>query len=110
MNLISAWFVRANEKGHVENLVGFGRRNYLVPVPKVNTLEELNAELERRCREDLERTLRGKSQSKQALLQEELAAMLDLPRQTFDARRVTHGPWPIRCRSCVSTITAIRFP
>lgn len=82
---------RANEKGHVENLVGFGRRNYLVPVPKVNTLEELNAELERRCREDLERTLRGKSQSKQALLQEELAAMLDLPRQTFDARRVTHA-------------------
>lgn len=82
---------RANEKGHVENLVGFGRRNYLVPVPKVNTLEELNAELERRCREDLQRTLRGNSESKQALLQEELATMLDLPRQTFDARRVTHA-------------------
>lgn len=82
---------RANEKGHVENLVGYGRRNYLVPVPKVNTLEELNVELERRCRADLERTLWGKSATKGELLQEELATMLDLPRQTFDARRVTHA-------------------
>ena len=52
---------RANEKGHVENLVGFGRRNYLVPIPKVDSFEQLNAELERRCQADLDRTLRGKS-------------------------------------------------
>jgi len=82
---------RPTEKGHVENLVGFGRRNYLVPIPKVNTLEDLNTELDRRCRADLERTLRGKSATKRELLQEELATMLDLPRQTFDARRVTHA-------------------
>jgi len=82
---------RPTEKGHVENLVGYGRRNYLVPIPKVNSLEELNAELERRCRSDLERTLRGKSATKRELLQEELTTMLDLPRQTFDARRVTHA-------------------
>jgi len=82
---------RANEKGHVENLVGYGRRNFLVPIPKVNTLAELNEELERRCRVDLDRTLRGKSTTKRELLQEELATMLDLPRQTFDARRVTYA-------------------
>ena len=29
---------RANEKGHVENLVGYGRRNFLVPIPKVDSL------------------------------------------------------------------------
>ncbi|TWU21418.1 Mu transposase domain-containing protein [Bythopirellula polymerisocia] len=80
---------RANEKGHVENLVGYCRRNFLVPIPKVNTLTELNEELERRCRVDLDRTLRGKSASKRELLREELAKMLDLPRQAFDARRVT---------------------
>jgi transposase len=80
---------RANEKGHVENLVGYGRRNFLVPIPKVNTLAELNQELERRCRVDLDRTLRGNSATKRELLQEELAQMLDLPRQAFDARRVT---------------------
>jgi transposase len=27
---------RPNEKGHVENLLGFARRNYLVPVPQVD--------------------------------------------------------------------------
>ena len=27
---------RPNEKGHVETLVGFARRNFLVPVPAVH--------------------------------------------------------------------------
>ena len=80
---------RANEKGHVENLVGFGRRNYLVPIPKVDSFEQLNAELERRCQADLDRTLRGKSGTKRQLLLEEHAAMRELPSQAFDARRVT---------------------
>jgi len=75
----------------VENLVGYGRRNFLVPIPQVDSFEQLNAELERRCREDLQRTLRGKSATKQELLQEERTAMLDLPRQSFDARRATQA-------------------
>jgi transposase len=33
------------EKGHTENLIGFARRNFLVPVPQVASLEHLNAEL-----------------------------------------------------------------
>jgi hypothetical protein len=61
----------------------------LVPVPKVKTLVELNAELHRRCTADLDRTLRGKHGCKRELLVEERTAMLDLPRQEFDARRVT---------------------
>jgi len=80
---------RANEKGHVENLVGYSRRNFLVPVPKVKTLAELNEELHQRCEADLERTLRGKPATKRELLAEECTAMFDLPRQAFDARRVT---------------------
>lgn len=60
-----------------------------MPIPQVNTLAELNEELAGRCRIDLDRTLRGKSTTKRALLREELAEMLDLPRQAFDARRVT---------------------
>lgn len=82
---------RANEKGHVENLVGFGRRNYLVPIPQVESFAQLNAELERRCGADLTRTLRGKSATKQELLLEEHAAMRELPSQPFDARRVTQA-------------------
>lgn len=82
---------RANEKGHVENLVGYTRRNFLVPVPQVDSIEELNAELHRRCEADLDRTLRGNSQSKRELLREEQPVMRELPRQTFDARRVTQA-------------------
>ncbi len=41
---------RPNEKGHVETLVGFARRSFLVPVPVVHGGPEgLNAELEARC-------------------------------------------------------------
>ncbi len=82
---------RANEKGHVENLVGYTRRNFLVPVPQVGSLEELNAELQRRCEADLDRTLRGNNQSKRELLREEQPVMRELPSQAFDARRVTQA-------------------
>ena len=38
-----------NEKGLVENLVGFSRRNTLVPVPHINDIDVLNAMLLERC-------------------------------------------------------------
>ena len=44
---------RANEKGHVERLFGFARRNFLVPVPQVDSLETLNWQLRERCQADL---------------------------------------------------------
>jgi transposase len=82
---------RANEKGKVEGLVGFTRRNFLVPVPRVESLQELNEELAKRCDRDLDRTLRGKTGSKRDLLAQDRERMLDLPRQAFDARRITQA-------------------
>lgn len=82
---------RANEKGKVEGLVGFTRRNFLVPVPRVASLQQLNEELARRCDLDLDRTLRGKSGSKRALLADDRQAMHALPAQSFDARRLKHA-------------------
>jgi transposase len=79
---------RANEKGHVENLVGYARRNFLVPVPDVPTFEALNEGLLAKCREDLQRRVRGKPTGKADLLTEEAAALLPLPKQAFEARRV----------------------
>ncbi len=79
---------RANEKGQVECLVGFTRRNFLVPRPRVDRFETLNAELERKCREDLDRRLRGKTTTKVQRLEEERSTMLDLPKQSYEARRV----------------------
>ena len=79
---------RGNEKGHVENLVGYARRNFLVPVPAVPTFEALNADLLVRCQEDLRRRVRGKPTGKADLLADEAAALLPLPGQAFEARRV----------------------
>jgi len=79
---------RPNEKGQVECLVGFTRRNFLVPLPRVDDFETLNTELEQECRSDLDRRLRGKTTTKAQRLQEERSAMLDLPRQSYEARRV----------------------
>lgn len=82
---------RPNEKGQVEGLVGFTRRNFLVPVPRTASLEALNAELEQRCRADLERRLRGQAATKAVLLEEERPTLRNLPKQPFEARRVANG-------------------
>ena len=80
---------RPNEKGHVETLVGYARRNFLVPVPVVHGgLESLTADLESRCRADLQRRLWGKPAPKADLLEDERAAFLPLPAETFLAARV----------------------
>ena len=79
---------RANEKGHVERLLGYARRNFLVPVPDVASLIALNESLAERCRADLEHRTRGKSGTKEELLAEDQGAFLPLPKQAFEARRI----------------------
>lgn len=82
---------RPNEKGHVENLLGFARRNFLVPIPQVDSLEALNAQLTEHCRRDLGRHLRGKSANKESLLAQERASLLKIPSHTFESHRVETG-------------------
>jgi transposase len=79
---------RPNEKGHVEAMVGFARRNFLVPVPEAKSWEALNAELARRCEEDLERRVRGKDQTKKELLDAEQSSLRPQPANSFEPRRV----------------------
>jgi transposase len=92
---------RPMEKGHTENLIGFARRNFLVPVPRTDSLEALNAELEQQCRADLQRKLRGQPANKAALLAEEQAALLPLPKSAFEARRVEPAQ--------VNSLSLVRF-
>jgi transposase len=81
---------RPMEKGHTENLVGYARRNFLVPVPELDDFEAFNAGLVDACREELQRKLRGKEGTKAELLEEDRRAMLPLPPRPFEARRVEH--------------------
>jgi len=53
----------AHEKGLVENLVGYARRNFLVPVPEVDSFPELNDLLRRRCLAEAGRCLRGETRT-----------------------------------------------
>jgi hypothetical protein len=78
---------RPNEKGVVENTVKYTRQNYLVPVPQVRDLEELNTILVEKCRDDMKRRLRGGTGTKAELLIEDQAAFIPLPPSPFDACR-----------------------
>src|ERR671920_454184 len=79
---------RPNEKGHVETLVGFARRNFLVPIPVVHGgLEPRNADLEARCHDDLQRRLWGKPTPKADRLGGGRAPPAALPSQAVVAPR-----------------------
>jgi transposase len=76
---------RGNEKGVVEGIVKYSRLNFMVPVPQVRNPEELNEQLVVKCREDLQRKLRGKNATKAQLLLEDKAHFRPLPVAPFDA-------------------------
>ena len=82
---------RGNEKGHVENHVGYSRRNLLVPVPSFPSWAALNEYLAAACYADLFRRVRGKVGTKAERLVEDRAAMLALPAEAFEPRRVAQG-------------------
>ena len=50
---------KGNDKGKVEGLVGYARRNFLVPIPSYGSFDELNAHLREKCLERMEKKLRG---------------------------------------------------
>ena len=50
---------KGNEKGLVENLVGLGRRNFLVPMPRVNSIDEVNSLLLDSCQKYMNHRIQG---------------------------------------------------
>jgi len=92
---------RPTEKGVVESMVRYVRGNYLVPVPVVRDLKELNHQLEIRCRDELRRRVRGKKTTKAERLKDEQAALRTLPEAPFDACR--------KASTTCSSISLVRF-
>lgn len=76
---------KGNDKGSVEGLVGYSRRNFMVPVPRFATWEELNAHLEEQCRKRQGDILRGHKETIGQRLAQDLAAMSGLPATPFEA-------------------------
>ena len=76
---------KGNDKGKVEGLVGYARRNFMVPVPRCASWEELNAGLQEQCRKRRQERLRGHEQSIGERFEKDLAAMLPLPPTPYEA-------------------------
>jgi transposase len=54
---------KGNDKGKVEGLVGFARRNFMVPVPVFDSFAALNAHLVDCCRKRMGEILRGHTET-----------------------------------------------
>jgi transposase len=76
---------KGNDKGKVEGLVGYARRNFLVPVPDVADFATLNAHLERRCLDRLDHRVRGHAESIGERLERDLAALQTRPGVPYEA-------------------------
>jgi hypothetical protein len=92
---------RGNEKGVVEGGVKYARLNFMVPVPVVNSLEELNQRLIESCLSDLKRKVRGRDATKLDLLDEDVAHFRDLPAAPFDAS--------LKVSTTATSLSLVRF-
>ncbi|NWG24652.1 MAG: IS21 family transposase [Pseudorhodoplanes sp.] len=66
---------KGNDKGKVEGLVGYARRNFLVPIPVFDSFEALNAHLRACCRKRMSERLRGHTETIGERLERDLAAL-----------------------------------
>jgi transposase len=76
---------KGNDKGGVEGLVGYARRNFMVPLPSFASWEAFNAWLEAQCRKRQADILRGHAETIGQRLVRDLEAMAELPAAPFDA-------------------------
>ena len=92
---------KGNDKGNVEGMVGYARRNFLVPIPAVESFQALNAHLEGRCLDRLDAVLRGHTETIGQRMERDLEALLPLPAVVYEACD--------RQASRVSSLSLVRY-
>jgi len=75
---------KGNEKGNVENKVGYTRRNMLVPVPTITDFDSFNEELLKRCDADHKRDHYLREVSIEELWEEDKRVLLTLPEYEYE--------------------------
>jgi len=80
-----------HEKGGVEGMVGFARRNYMVPVPEAANLEELNEKVLRQCICYGNHKMAGRDRTVNELYEEEKAHLLYIPETVFTNVKISAG-------------------
>ena len=76
---------KGNDKGKVEGLVGYARRNFFVPIPRCASWDALNADLARQCRARRGRRLRRHAETIAERFERDRDALLPLPPVPYDA-------------------------
>jgi transposase len=76
---------KGNDKGKVEGLVGYARRNFMVPRPRFATWEEFNAHLLVQSQKRRERKLRGHQQTIGERFEKDQERLLPLPAAPYEA-------------------------
>ena len=92
---------KGNDKGKVEGLIGWVRRNLLVPVPRTASLTALNEQLLEGCRQRLGNRLRSHQETIGERLVRDLASFHDLPPAPYDACEKKTGR--------VSSLSLVRY-
>jgi transposase len=85
-----------HEKGGVEHGVGYCRRNFLVPLPAVDSFSQLNAYLLAKCQQDDQRQVEGQAIAIGAAWQVERAHLHPLPEHDwacYQLRQATLTPY-----------------
>ncbi|MBT5463425.1 MAG: IS21 family transposase [Marinovum sp.] len=82
---------KGNDKGKVEGLVGYARRNFMVPMPRFADWGTFNDYLEEQCRKRQGDVLRGHKTSIGERLEADLVSMQDLPAAPFEACDLQSG-------------------
>ncbi len=80
-----------HEKGGVEGLVGLARRNYMVPVPEAQNLEELNEKILRQCLAYGNHKISGRDRKVNELYEDEKQHLLALPEADFSNALICDG-------------------
>lgn len=82
---------QGHEKGGVEGMVGFVRRNYMVPIPEGDCIEELNEEMLKKCLAHGEHRISGREKKVYELFEEEKSHLLSLPPSAFSNIQIYDG-------------------
>jgi len=82
---------QGHEKGGVEGLVGYARRNYMVPIPEAESLEGLNQGLLEQCLTYGDHRVAGKEKTVNELYEEEKQHLLTLPDVPFSNIKLYSG-------------------
>jgi hypothetical protein len=81
---------KGNDKGKVEGLVGYARRNFMVPIPRASSWEDPKQHLEAECVKRRQRRLRGHRETIAERFERDRAALLPLPAAPYEACEKDH--------------------